>query len=72
MILFFKDVGERAVEAQTRLHICFSSRHYPTIVIQHGFELILEDENEHAVDVMRYIKSNLSLVKSNQAEALRN
>jgi hypothetical protein len=71
MISFFEDVGERAAETKTRLHICFSSRHYPTILIQRGFELILEDENEHAVDITRYINSNLRLINSNQAEALR-
>jgi hypothetical protein len=71
MIAFFEDVGKRAAETKTHLHICFSSRHYPTIFIQRGFELILEHENEHAVDITRYIESNLKLVNSNQAEALR-
>ena len=71
MISFFEDVGERAADANTRLHICFSSRHYPTIVIQRGFEVILEDEKEHAADITRYIKSKLRLGNSNQAEALR-
>jgi hypothetical protein len=71
MISFFEDVGERASDANTRLHICFSSRHYPTIVIQRGFEVILEDEKEHAADITRYIKSKLRLGNSKLAEALR-
>src|SRR5947207_4116266 len=71
MVSFFEDVGELAADANTRLHICFSSRHYPTIVIQRGFEVILEDEKEHAADITRYINSKLRLGNSNQADALR-
>jgi hypothetical protein len=71
MISFFEDVGERAADANSRLHICFSSRHYPTIIIQRGLEVILEDEDEHAADITRYIKSKLRLGNSKQAEALR-
>ena len=70
MISFFEDLGERAVDAQTHLHICFSSRHYPTIVIRRGIEVILEDEKEHEVDITRYIKSNLKIGNSIQAGAL--
>ncbi|KAN0072779.1 ankyrin repeat domain containing protein [Elaphomyces granulatus] len=71
MISFFEDIGEHAADANTRLHICFSSRHYPTIIIQRGFEVTLEDEQEHAADITRYIKSRLRLGNSKQAEALR-
>ena len=71
MISFFEDIGEHAADANTRLHICFSSRHYPTIVIQRGFEVTLENEQEHAADITRYIKSKLRLGNSKQAEALR-
>jgi hypothetical protein len=71
MISFFEDLGELAADANTRLHICFSSRHYPTVVIQRGFEVIIEDEQEHAADITRYIKSKLRLGNSKQAEALR-
>lgn len=33
MICFFEELCNRAREAQVRLKICFSSRHYPTVVI---------------------------------------
>jgi hypothetical protein len=71
MISFFEDIGEHAADANTRLHICFSSRHYPTIIIQRGFEVALEDEQEHAADITRYVKSKSRLGNSKQAEALR-
>src|SRR5947207_8972551 len=66
MISFFEEVGERAADANTRLHICLSSRHYPSIIIRRGFEVILEDEEEHAADITRYIKSRLRLGNSKQ------
>jgi ankyrin repeat protein len=71
MICFFEELCDRAREAQVRLQICFSSRHYPTVVIQKGIELTLEDEIGHTEDIKQYIKSKLRLGKSKQAESLR-
>jgi hypothetical protein len=73
MICFFEELCDYAREAQVRLQICFSSRHYPTIIIQKGIEVILEDEIGHIKDIEQYIKSKLRLGKSklNQAESLR-
>jgi ankyrin repeat protein len=71
MICFFEELCDRAREAQVRLQICFSSRHYPTVVIQKGIEVTLEDEIGHKEDIEHYIKSKLRLGKSKQAESLR-
>ncbi|TGO29700.1 hypothetical protein BPAE_0012g00550 [Botrytis paeoniae] len=71
MVSFFEELCELAEVSQVSLHICFSSRHYPTIVIQKGMELTLEDEFGHMEDIQHYIKSKLRLGKSKQAEALR-
>ena len=71
MICFFEELCDRAREAQVRLQICFSSRHYPTVVIQKGIEVTLEDEIGHTKDIEQYIKSKLRLGKSKQAEPLR-
>jgi ankyrin repeat protein len=71
MICFFEELCNRATEAQVWLKICFSSRHYPTVVIQKGIELTLEDEIGHMEDIKQYIKSKLRLGKSKQAEPLR-
>ncbi|RYP24412.1 hypothetical protein DL767_008620 [Monosporascus sp. MG133] len=71
MISFFEDIGERAVEANVRLHICFSSRHYPTIIIRWGTQIVLEDEDEHGTDITRYIKSKLKLGNARRADNLR-
>ncbi|TGO52552.1 hypothetical protein BCON_0139g00180 [Botryotinia convoluta] len=71
MVSFFEELCELAEVSQVSLQICFSSRHYPTIVIQKGMELTLEDELGHMEDIQHYIKSKLRLGKSKQAEALR-
>jgi ankyrin repeat protein len=71
MVCFFEELCDRAREARVRLQICFSSRHYPTVVIQKGVEVTLEDEIGHRKDIEHYIKSKLRLGKSKQAESLR-
>ncbi|RDW82406.1 hypothetical protein BP6252_03518 [Coleophoma cylindrospora] len=71
MVCFFEELCNNAKESQVCLQICLSSRHYPTIVIQMGIEVILENEIEHMEDIKQYIKSKMRLGKSKKAEALR-
>jgi ankyrin repeat protein len=71
MICFFKDLCDCAREAKAQLKICFSSRHYPTLDIEKGIKVTLEDEIGHTNDIEQYIKSKLRLDKSKQAESLR-
>lgn len=70
MIDFFEELSDGAREAQVRLHICFSSRHYPTIVIKKGIEVTLEDEIGHKEDIKQYIKSKLKVGKTKKVEKL--
>ncbi|TVY37028.1 Vegetative incompatibility protein HET-E-1 [Lachnellula subtilissima] len=71
MVGFFEELCDCAREAQVHIQICFSSRHYPSIVIQRGVEVTLENEIGHTDDIKHYIKSKLRLGKSKQAESLR-
>ena len=71
MVCFFEELCNDAKESQICLQICLSSRHYPSIVIQTGIEVILEDAIEHMEDIKQYIKSKMRLGKSKNAEALR-
>jgi ankyrin repeat protein len=71
MISFLEDIGEQAVEVNVRLHVCFSSRHYPAITIRRGMEIVLEDEEEHGKDIARYINSKLKLANPKKADSLR-
>ncbi|PKK49870.1 hypothetical protein CI102_5618 [Trichoderma harzianum] len=71
MVCFFEELCESAQESQVRLQVCFSSRHYPTITIAKGIEVVLEAEPGHIEDIEYYIKSKLRLGKSAQALSLR-
>jgi ankyrin repeat protein/nucleoside phosphorylase len=71
MVCFFEELCDCARDADVRLQICFSSRHYPTIVIEKGIEVTLEAEDGHTEDIQQYIKSKLRLGKSKHADILR-
>ncbi|KUI70954.1 Ankyrin-2 [Cytospora mali] len=74
-VSFSEELGERAVEHNTNLRICFSSRYYPTITVKKGKEIRLNEEEEHSLNIVRYINSQLKLGtfgKSKKADELRN
>jgi hypothetical protein len=71
MVFFFEELCDCAGDAKVRLQVCFSSRHYPTIVIQRGIETVLEEQTGHTADIEQYIKSKLKLGKSKAAEEVR-
>lgn len=51
MVSLFEELCDSAREKQLLLRVCFSSRHYPTVTIQQGTEVILEDEIGHTNDI---------------------
>ncbi|RYP39319.1 hypothetical protein DL768_010725 [Monosporascus sp. mg162] len=59
MIEDFENLGQHSCETGTKLSICFSSRHYPHIDIQHGRQLILEDQVGHGQDLEKYVRNKL-------------
>lgn len=71
MVCFLEELCDHAREEKVQLRICFSSRHYPTVVIQKGIEITLEDEDGHTNDIEHYIRSKLRLGKAKHAESLR-
>jgi ankyrin repeat protein len=71
MVEFFEDSGKFAVSSGSRLQICFSSRHYPHIDIQHGRKLSLELQEGHEKDIASYIQSKLRVGKSKAAEEIK-
>ena len=70
MVDFFEELGDVAIDNDIALQICFSSRHYPTIVIKKGIEVSLEDEIGHADDIKSYIRSKFRIGKSKAAQTL--
>lgn len=71
MVCFFEELCDCATEANVSFKVCFSSRHYPTIVIQKGIEFTLEDAIGHADDIRQYTRSRLRLGKTKPAEQIR-
>ncbi|KAK1637829.1 hypothetical protein BDP81DRAFT_460453 [Colletotrichum phormii] len=59
MIREFEDLAEEASTDGITLRICFSSRHYPYIVVKRGVEMVLENQPGHTQDMGNYIKSRL-------------
>ncbi|KAK3046607.1 hypothetical protein LTR09_011955 [Extremus antarcticus] len=59
MVEYLENLGEHILSDDSRLHICFASRHYPTIEIHNNWRLVLEDEAGHAEDLKKYIRHRL-------------
>ncbi|KAM0434034.1 hypothetical protein ACHAPT_003978 [Fusarium lateritium] len=71
MAQFFEELAESCTSKGVRLQICFSSRHYPHIEIQHGLKLTLEHQPGHSQDMDNYIQSNLRIRHPALLEELR-
>jgi ankyrin repeat protein len=68
MVEYFEDLGNQAAESQTKIYICFSSRHYPHIEIRNGLKLTLEDQPGHGEDLEKYVRSKLRAGNSKAAQ----
>ena len=71
MVSFFEDLGDRFPASRTRLNICFSSRHYPSIVPKKGLQVTLETEADHFQDISHFVEAELKLGDSTQAEEIK-
>ncbi|KAK1751198.1 hypothetical protein QBC47DRAFT_464378 [Echria macrotheca] len=71
MVAFFQRLGESAVSSGVRLHVLFSSRHYPYISIERGLELELEKQAGHGQDITSYISKELKIGHSSTSEQIR-
>lgn len=71
MVQFFEDLAEQSATECVPFRICFSSRHYPYIVIRRGIRLILEDQSGHAEDLAAYVSSRLQVRDPTLVEEVR-
>ncbi|KAI1331217.1 ankyrin repeat-containing domain protein [Xylariaceae sp. FL0255] len=71
MVEYFEELSEFAFETQGKFYICFSSRHYPTISIQNGLSLILEDQLGHSQDLEKYVQRKLRAGYSKDVAKIR-
>ncbi|KAI1355796.1 hypothetical protein F5Y01DRAFT_153195 [Xylaria sp. FL0043] len=72
MVEHFEQLGLQALETEGKLYICFASRHYPTICVQHGRTLTLEDQPGHSQDLEKYVRSKLQAGKGKYVESIIN
>ncbi|KAH5602359.1 hypothetical protein HBI45_122960 [Parastagonospora nodorum] len=71
MLAFFERVSELSLSPGTRFQLCFSSRHYPNITIKAGLSLVLERQEGHAQDIVKYIQSELKIGESKIARQIQ-
>ncbi|KAK5688080.1 hypothetical protein LTS10_000058 [Elasticomyces elasticus] len=73
MVDCFQELGQHILgeAAGHQIHICFASRHYPAIHIEHGLELTLEHEEGHSNDLAKYVQKRLRAGKGKNIEDVR-
>ena len=64
MIQCFEDLAKNAARDKIRLRICFSSRHYPYVDVNHCVRVTLEDQTGHTHDMASYVESHLQFSMS--------
>ncbi|KAK3619190.1 hypothetical protein LTR56_024189 [Elasticomyces elasticus] len=73
MVDFFQELGQHVFQEGNGDHIqiCFASRHYPAVVVQHGLELTLESQKGHSDDLAKYVQKRLRAGKGKLIEGVR-
>jgi ankyrin repeat protein/nucleoside phosphorylase len=71
MVEYFEGLAQTAVNSGSKVYICFSSRHYPTIDITTGLQLTLEDQPGHGEDLAKYVRTHLRAGKGKNIEQVR-
>ncbi|KAL6901688.1 hypothetical protein GGI43DRAFT_364600 [Trichoderma evansii] len=67
MILFFEYLVHVATSKGISFLVCFSKRHYPSIVIKKGLDIVLECQKPHDQDIFTNVRSELKIGQSNIA-----
>ncbi|KAK1585010.1 uncharacterized protein LY79DRAFT_704988 [Colletotrichum navitas] len=71
MVSFFESVSENTTAMDIGFQVCFSSRHYPHITISKAASLILEGQEGHKDDIVKYVLSELRIGTSKIAQQVR-
>ncbi|KAF9873253.1 hypothetical protein CkaCkLH20_09416 [Colletotrichum karsti] len=71
MVSFFESVSETTTTMNISFQVCFSSRHYPHITISKAVSLILEGQEGHKDDIIKYVHSELRIGASKMAQQVR-
>lgn len=70
MVTFFENLGEATTEKKIDFHVCFSSRHYPTITINKYVELNIDVLGEHDQDIRNFVHGHLKVKKGKLRQEL--
>ncbi|KAK6537184.1 hypothetical protein TWF694_011381 [Orbilia ellipsospora] len=70
MVQDFEDLAEKSTQIGVSFRICFSSRHYPYIIVRRGLKVTLEDQPGHGEDLANYISSHLNIKDDTLSKAL--
>jgi ankyrin repeat protein len=55
----FGELGELAVSQNTKISICFASRHYPNITMRRYQGLNLDEQEDHHEDIQKFVTGKL-------------
>jgi ankyrin repeat protein len=58
-IEYFEELGELAVSQNTKISICFASRHYPNITMRRYQGLNLDEQEDHHEDIRKFVEGKL-------------
>jgi ankyrin repeat protein len=58
-IEYFEELGELAALHNTKISICFASRHYPNITMRRYQALNLDEQGEHHDDIRKFVEGKL-------------
>jgi ankyrin repeat protein len=71
MVDHLEDLTEQALSQNSSFRICFSSRHYPHITLNHGIRLTLESQPGHSRDLELYISTRLKIKDADLHQKLK-
>ncbi|KAK5723175.1 hypothetical protein LTR17_013895 [Elasticomyces elasticus] len=73
MVDCFEEFGQHVLEEGDgrHIHICFASRHYPAVHVQHGLQMTLEGQEGHSDDLAKYVQKRLRAGKGKNIEGVR-
>ena len=71
LVAFLEHLGRLATSSRIHFYVCLSSRHYPHISIENGVEMTLEDQEDHVLDITKYLNGTLKAGRGKQSEQIK-
>jgi hypothetical protein len=71
MVSFLEHLGRLSVSSGIRLNVYLSSRHYPHIGIEKGIQLVMEGQQGHDEDIVKYVNGELKAGRGKQIDEVK-